>query len=162
MICDQTRDAVFGKVGGRCYYCGVKLLRKKIYSETDQRREFTIDHIIPRSGDGTDDIGNLAPCCRRCNSTKGTKSLHEFRLHVGAIKFSKIRFGIKFSIEQIRALEATGVDLGFKASGYMFYFENVEYRRENGEFLDLFMQCALSEYDEAYMHKHHGYLFLGL
>lgn len=35
----------------------------------------TIDHIIPRSQDGDDDIENLAPMCRQCNSNKADGSI---------------------------------------------------------------------------------------
>ncbi|MYB66008.1 hypothetical protein F4X73_15060 [Candidatus Poribacteria bacterium] len=34
-------------------------------------RNLTIDHIVPRSADGTDDIDNLQLLCGACNSTKG-------------------------------------------------------------------------------------------
>ena len=32
----------------------------------------TVDHIIPKRQDGTDDPGNLVAACRSCNSRKGT------------------------------------------------------------------------------------------
>jgi 5-methylcytosine-specific restriction endonuclease McrA len=31
---------------------------------------FTVDHVIPRSLEGSDDIGNLALACRRCNERR--------------------------------------------------------------------------------------------
>jgi 5-methylcytosine-specific restriction endonuclease McrA len=44
----------------------------------------TIDHIIPLSRGGTDSVGNLMPLCGRCNSSKGTKTLTEWRKQKGA------------------------------------------------------------------------------
>lgn len=35
----------------------------------------TIDHIVPLAGGGGSEIENLAPCCHRCNSSKGRKPL---------------------------------------------------------------------------------------
>jgi hypothetical protein len=47
-----------------------------------QRHEFwvdapCIDHVIPRSRGGSNDLSNLVLCCRSCNSSKGTA--HYFR-----------------------------------------------------------------------------------
>lgn len=39
----------------------------------------TVDHIIPLVHGGTNHEGNLTPACRRCNSTKGSKLLAEWR-----------------------------------------------------------------------------------
>lgn len=47
-----------------CAYCDAEITRKTI----------TIDHIIPLSKGGKHEIGNIAPCCRRCNSSKGNKT----------------------------------------------------------------------------------------
>lgn len=48
-----------------CYICG----KWVDYSE------ITLDHIIPRSNrpDLVHDFSNLAPCCYKCNSAKGSK-----------------------------------------------------------------------------------------
>lgn len=35
----------------------------------------SIDHVIPISKGGVDVLGNLLPCCRSCNSSKGTKDI---------------------------------------------------------------------------------------
>lgn len=49
----------------QCHYCG--------------EPAETIDHVIPKSRGGTDEPGNLVPACRRCNASKGTKLLSEWR-----------------------------------------------------------------------------------
>lgn len=55
----HNRDLVLTKNDGRCVYCG---------DPAD-----TIDHVIPRSKGGTDDLDNLVPACRDCNSRKGNR-----------------------------------------------------------------------------------------
>lgn len=58
-------QAVLEQFGGRCAYCG---------SEGADTR----DHLRPLSGGGTDDISNIVPACRSCNSSKGNRTLAEW------------------------------------------------------------------------------------
>ena len=51
-----------------CYYC------------SEQNIKLTMDHIVPISRGGAHSIGNVAPACGSCNSSKGTKLLIEWRL----------------------------------------------------------------------------------
>ena len=44
----------------------------------------TIDHIIPLIRGGNNLENNLAPCCRKCNSSKGSKLLSEWKPEVYA------------------------------------------------------------------------------
>lgn len=46
--------------GSRCVFCG-------------SLERIEIDHIVPISKGGTNDIENLQPLCRRCNSSKGNR-----------------------------------------------------------------------------------------
>jgi 5-methylcytosine-specific restriction endonuclease McrA len=39
----------------------------------------TIDHVVPLLLGGTNREGNLAPCCRRCNGSKGSRLLMQWR-----------------------------------------------------------------------------------
>lgn len=39
----------------------------------------TVDHVLPLVRGGTNHEGNLAPCCRRCNSSKGGLTVAEWR-----------------------------------------------------------------------------------
>jgi hypothetical protein len=60
---------IFNKTGGKCYFCGVEL----------NRLRFDIDHDIPKSKGGSDDIDNLNPSCKPCNLSKGAISIEEYR-----------------------------------------------------------------------------------
>ena len=48
----------------KCVYCG---------GEATQ-----IDHVIPRSRGGTDEVNNLVPCCQRCNISKSNRTPEEW------------------------------------------------------------------------------------
>ncbi len=61
----KVKDYVFGKYGEKCRKCG---------SES----KITIDHIIPISKEGKDELSNLQPLCASCNSSKGVGSNKKF------------------------------------------------------------------------------------
>ena len=50
----------------KCWYCGRTLKEKHI------------DHIVPQSKDGVNDIDNLALVCSRCNYAKQDDDLMQF------------------------------------------------------------------------------------
>ncbi|WP_013321013.1 HNH endonuclease [Gloeothece verrucosa] len=55
----KVLDLVRERANYRCEYCH--------YLEFLSTSPLTIDHILPKSIGGTDDINNLALACRRCN-----------------------------------------------------------------------------------------------
>jgi len=59
-----TKQAVWNKTNGHCYYCRNPL---------KPWETFSIDHVIPKAKGGTDELDNLVPSCRRCNSRKGAR-----------------------------------------------------------------------------------------
>lgn len=67
--------AVMLKTNGRCYYCGAK-----IWPGTNGGFA-SIDHFLPTSQGGADDLSNLVPACRPCNSCKCTRTPDEARHH---------------------------------------------------------------------------------
>ena len=55
----------FARLGNVCYFCG---LPKKL----------TVDHDVPLARGGTDDIANILPACRSCNSKKNKQTAAEY------------------------------------------------------------------------------------
>jgi len=104
----SVMSAIWDKTDGRCWYCGHAL---------NPWKNFTVDHIQPLSSGGTDDISNLAPCCYRCNSIKGTHGdLENLRNELAQ------REGFGFSRSQQQYLESHGIKLPDRTR-YLFYFE---------------------------------------
>lgn len=62
----EISTQVYQRDGGACAYCGSTV------------GPFSIDHVVPVSRGGTHDLGNLVVACRRCNSVKGNRPVHEF------------------------------------------------------------------------------------
>ena len=59
----KDKDTIFGRQRGKCAGCDVEL----------HYRNLTVDHIVPKSKRGTDDLRNLALLCGSCNSRKGNR-----------------------------------------------------------------------------------------
>ena len=63
-ISPDIRAQVWDKTGGKCFYC---------HTQTNPWRDYCIDHVNPISKAGTNDLENLVPCCRSCNTIKGNR-----------------------------------------------------------------------------------------
>ena len=63
-----------------CSYCDKFLLES-----VDTYYDFNVDHIVPASKGGTDDVSNLTIACRTCNYLKRSSNPAE-RLSPAAIK----------------------------------------------------------------------------
>jgi len=66
---DSLRFRVLKDAGGRCALCGI--------SKTE--RPLDVDHIIPRSKGGKNDLENLQALCTKCNRSKQNKDQTDFR-----------------------------------------------------------------------------------
>jgi hypothetical protein len=80
---NHKRLRVFFNKGLKCEYCekrGLYLIRAidrgnacHVDLYTDKFELMTIDHVLPKSKGGTNELSNLVPCCDRCNCRKGSK-----------------------------------------------------------------------------------------
>ena len=61
----ENMQKLYGRQFGECTGCG----------EHKRHKDFSFDHIHPRSKDGGDEIGNLQLLCSHCNSTKGDRAM---------------------------------------------------------------------------------------
>lgn len=105
---------VQSKTNSKCAYCGIDLLSLDNFNST-------IDHIIPKSKGGRENIDNLLPCCRTCNTSKGKKSIEQYRFWV-TCKRNNIP---TFSSGQLKYL-STKVDLDKVFPPLVsFYFETM-------------------------------------
>lgn len=67
---DSKRLSIYNRYHGHCAYCGQHMKQKNM----------TVEHLIPQSKGGGNNIENLMPCCKSCNSMKAADSLEVFRL----------------------------------------------------------------------------------
>lgn len=56
----SVRKAVYERDNHTCQCCGIK-------------EDLTLDHIVPRSRGGSNDMNNLQTLCKSCNFRKGTE-----------------------------------------------------------------------------------------
>lgn len=110
-ISKAKRDRVYRRDNGTCQYCGV------IVPEND----ITLDHVIPISESGSDLEDNLKVSCRRCNSSKGARSV-EYLRHHRQLQLSKYS-GI-ISVQQHIELAGLGV-LFDSLPEYVFHYEKI-------------------------------------
>jgi hypothetical protein len=73
------------EVKTHCFYCGVRLIKRKrgldgkVINLPETR---TIDHVQPLGRGGTDNSSNKVFACYKCNMIKKTMTLMEFRLFI--------------------------------------------------------------------------------
>lgn len=81
-VSDSVRYEVLKAGGGRCALCGC----------TKNERPLDVDHIIPRSRGGSNDISNLQVLCSKCNRSKGNKDDTDFRNNLATDKHDNCLF----------------------------------------------------------------------
>lgn len=71
-----SRRGVLTRDEYMCIYCGVRLGGVK-RGQVLSKRDFTIDHILPKSRGGKDTWTNTACACYHCNHRKGSRTESE-------------------------------------------------------------------------------------
>lgn len=96
----------------RCEYCGFP------FDDRVKGRRFTVDHVVPKTKGGSDEIENLKAACSSCNTSKGAKTIEEFR------NMLQRRYST-FTEEQIEVLRIYGIELpeDLKPGKHIFHFE---------------------------------------
>ncbi len=82
-IAKVKHPEVFGMCGGRCWYCGVELDTSPISGaagKTPAYNAYVVDHASPRASGGISEISNYLPACWTCNSSKGGRTVEQFRI----------------------------------------------------------------------------------
>ena len=67
-----TRKNVWIRDRGACQYCGRTVLL----------RQFTLDHVMPRSRGGKTEWGNIVAACDPCNQKKEARTPQEAQMHL--------------------------------------------------------------------------------
>lgn len=62
-----TRENIYKRDNYTCVYCG----------DAD-KKQLTLDHVIPKSKGGPNSWNNLVTACKRCNNEKSDLSLEEY------------------------------------------------------------------------------------
>ena len=78
-LTNKIRESVFEKDSWRCHYCDKKTVRVR------GKLQATVDHIVPVSDGGSDDLENLVTACRSCNSKKGTTDYAQYMASIGRL-----------------------------------------------------------------------------
>lgn len=60
-----SKKAILVRDGYECQYCGLH-----------DRKNLTLDHVVPKSKGGVKSWENIVACCRSCNQIKGSKDLN--------------------------------------------------------------------------------------
>jgi len=71
-----SRRGILQRDGYRCIYCGIQPGESQ-RGQILGKRDFTVDHLIPRSRGGKNSWGNTACACPACNNRKGGRTPHE-------------------------------------------------------------------------------------
>jgi hypothetical protein len=70
----RKRLAIYLRDGMACAYCGAGI---------ENGVSLSLDHLQPYSLGGSNHEGNLITCCKKCNSSRGNRTVEEFVEAVG-------------------------------------------------------------------------------
>lgn len=70
----STRQQIFSRDGGVCVHCSGKIHANELWH---------VDHLVPLSKGGSNEIDNLALSCVRCNLEKHNKLMDAYNARAG-------------------------------------------------------------------------------
>jgi 5-methylcytosine-specific restriction endonuclease McrA len=80
----------FEKANTHCVYCEIQMKYVDFSEECcNLPNACTIEHIIPKSKGGTNHISNLTLACRKCNTTRSSMDIEDFKLKSRIEKLAK-------------------------------------------------------------------------
>ncbi len=100
----EVREYLLEKWKRKCFYCDVTEI------------PLQIDHIVPRSKNGTDRVSNLTLACARCNQQKGNQNAKTF-LAKQPEKYKALRAKAKASLSDAAAVNSTRLALRERLCG---------------------------------------------
>ena len=68
----SKRKLLYLQCRGVCPVCGRHL---QITNPKNEETYMTIDHMVPKSKGGTNNIENIRPLCRACNNARGNRDI---------------------------------------------------------------------------------------
>jgi hypothetical protein len=74
-IGSKTREKLANRMSGHCCWCGQKT-RKQI----GWQNSATIEHVVPISEGGSNNVNNLTSACWRCNNKRGNTPADQFAI----------------------------------------------------------------------------------
>lgn len=83
----HIKQSLYKKQNGLCAYC----------RQHRNHKYMTVDHIIPLSKGGMEDISNLQCTCKKCNGFKGDMLPSEFTTFVRCVLKNSIRIEKEFN-----------------------------------------------------------------
>jgi hypothetical protein len=94
-ISKAVKKEVWDKCGGRCWYCGSRIIRPF----------FHFDHVHPHSKGGKDTSENLVVACIPCNMSKKNTSVTFWRVNL------QRKMGLAMPDYQVKLLKSEGINV---------------------------------------------------
>ena len=69
----EKKEKLRKRQRNKCYWCGEQMNNRQY-----DRREITLDHIVPKSKGGLAVRENLVAACRECNERRGNMDATDF------------------------------------------------------------------------------------
>ena len=116
----KIKEQILHEADNKCEYCGVKL----------DINNMSIDHKIPLSKGGSNDISNLAAACRSCNMVKADKIIDSIP---NPIVKQAAETWIHLFIKSPKATSFISIIISIAMAVFINYFSNIEAEKRQQE-----------------------------